>query len=277
MKFDRNKTFPYPVLRPFSDDYLDAEFQSSVDFTSNEGFVTANISFRVSSDELLSEIKQGNAKFISIVSCRETYFREVIANEQQQFERKFDIGNLRGEVKVDSYIVAIKKINSFSSPDINPEFGKDSFVFTPGDVLAQDETAVFYIDRDLFKPVSSVFDLVKNDELSEGEWKINLDEDNIQIVISTKMKESMDNARNNNTMRVVLLNSIYFSTAVHAIQRLKELGGDYDEKKWSRVFFRQIHNNGLDLINTDAYILAQKLMNYPLAPLNAFVLKVGAE
>lgn len=276
MKFDRNKTFPYPVLRPFSDDYIDVEFQTNVDFSSNEGVVTADISYRVSSSELIEQIKIGNAKFVSIVSCRETYFRDVLTSDAKQIVKNFDVGNLRGEVKVDSYIIAVKKIPSFSSPDINPEFGRDSFAFTPGDVLAQDETAVFYIDRDLFKPVTSVFDLVKNPEYSEGEWRISLDDDHIQIVVSTAMKESIDNARNNTNMKVILLNSIYFTAAVHAIQRLKEFGSDYEEKKWGRVFYRQIHNNGLDLVSTDAYILAQKLMKYPLKVLNAYVLK-GAE
>ena len=222
MKFDRNKTFPYPVLRPYSDDYVDVEFQTNVDFSSNEGLVSTEISYRVSSAEMNEQIENGNAKFVSIVSCRETYFRDVITSTEKKIARNFDVGNLRGEVKVDSYIIAVKKIPSFSSPDINPEFGRDSFAFTPGDVLAQEETAAFYIDRDLFKPVTSVFDLVKNPEFSDGEWRINLDDDHIQIVISTTMKESIDNARNNTTTKVVLLNSIYFSAAVHAIQRLKE-------------------------------------------------------
>ena len=31
MKFDRNKTFPYPVLRPYSDDYVDGDFQALAD------------------------------------------------------------------------------------------------------------------------------------------------------------------------------------------------------------------------------------------------------
>lgn len=276
MKFDRNKTFPYPVLRPFSDDYIDVEFQTNVDFSSDEGVVTADISYRVSSAELIEQIKIGNARFVSLVSCRETYFRDVLTSDARQIVKNFDVGNLRGEVKVDSYIIAVKKIPSFSCPDINPEFGRDNFAFTPGDVLAQDETAVFYIDRDLFKPVTSVFDLVKNPEYSEGEWRISLDDDHIQIVVSTAMKESIDNARNNTNMKVILLNSIYFTAAVHAIQRLKEHGSDYEDKKWGRVFYRQIHNNGLDLVSTDAYILAQKLMKYPLKVLNAYVLK-GAE
>ena len=72
------------------------------------------ISFLVSSAELISEINKGTAKFVSIVSCRETYFREVVSVDQQKFVKKFDIGNLRGEVKVDSYIVAVKKIISFT-------------------------------------------------------------------------------------------------------------------------------------------------------------------
>jgi hypothetical protein len=273
MKFDRNKTFPYPVLRPYSDDYIDVEFQVNVDFTSSEGVVTAQIGYLVSSSELLDQVKLGNAKFVSIISCRETYFRDVVSTDNKQVVKSFEVGNLRGEVKVDSYIIAVKKIPAFSSPDINPEFGRDSFAFTPGDVLAQEETAVFYIDRDLFKPVTSVFDLVKNPEFSDGEWKISLDDDHIQIVISASMKESIDNARNNTAMKVILLNSIYFSAAVHAIQRLKEFGADYEDRKWGRVFFRQIHNAGLDIVHTDAYVLAQKLMKYPLAALNAYVLK----
>jgi hypothetical protein len=273
MKFDRNKTFPYPVLRPYSDDYIDAEFQVNVDFTSSEGVVTAQIWYLVSSPELLDQVKLGNAKFVSIISCRETFFRDVVSTDNGQIVKSFEVGNLRGEVKVDSYIIAVQKIPAFASPDINSEFGHDSFAFTPGNVLAQEETAVFYIDRDLFKPVTSVFDLVQNPEFSDGEWKINLDDDHIQIVLNARMKESIDNARNNTEMKVILLNSIYFSAAVHAIQRLKEFGADYEDRKWGRVIFRQIHNAGLDIVHTDAYVLAQKLMKYPLAALNAFVLK----
>jgi len=31
MKFDRYKAFPYPVLRPYSDDYIDIDFQTNVE------------------------------------------------------------------------------------------------------------------------------------------------------------------------------------------------------------------------------------------------------
>ena len=92
MKFDRNKTFPYPVLRPFSDDYIDGEFQTSVEFLSNEGEVILAISFRISSNELVEQIKLGKAKFIALVSCRETYFRKVIPTNLNEITERFYAG-----------------------------------------------------------------------------------------------------------------------------------------------------------------------------------------
>jgi len=37
MRFDHQKAFPYPVLRPDVDDYLNAEFQVSVDVEGGKG------------------------------------------------------------------------------------------------------------------------------------------------------------------------------------------------------------------------------------------------
>lgn len=276
MKFDRNKTFPYPVLRPFSDDYIGCEFQHLVDFQYAEGSVNISISWRVSSPELIKQIELDNARYVSIVSCRGTYFRRVLSSPQKTASLTVDVGDLRGEVRVDSYIVAVQRINEFSSPDINPEFGRDTFLFTPGDVLAQEETSIHYIDREMFRPVTSVFDLVKNDSLLHGEWRVSAEDEHVQIEVSATMKEVIDNARNNTAHKVVLLNSLYFSAVVHAIQKLKDFAVDYEERKWSRVISQQLHNAGLDLTTNDAYILAQKLMKQPLGVLHHYVLK-GSE
>ena len=128
----------------------------------------------------------------------------------------------------------------------------------------------------MFKPVTSVFDLVSKDSLAPGEWNVGTDEDHVQIQVSPSLKESIDGARNNNHHRVVLLNSIYYLAVVHVIQRLKEMSDEYEARKWSRVIFRQLHNMGLDIYTTDAYVLAQRLMKFPLTALNHYVLK-GSE
>ncbi len=51
MKFDRQKAFPYPVLRPYSDDYLNVDFQTSVDFNISKETVGMNVQYAISSDD----------------------------------------------------------------------------------------------------------------------------------------------------------------------------------------------------------------------------------
>lgn len=270
MKFDRSKTYPYPVLRPYSDDYCEAEFQALAEFTIQTDRIEVSCSYITSSAELGHQVSIGNAKYVSVISCRETYFRHVIQTEKSTLTVALDPNVLRGEVEVHSYIVALKDINGFRSPDINKEFGTDIFFFSPGQVLAQEETHCIYVDRELFKPLSSVFNLVKSESISNAEWRVDLDQDNVNIEVSPSMKEMIDNSRSTSLVKSVLINSIYMSAVVHAIQRIKE-GDDYDQFKWARVISQQIHNNHLDIKGMDSYVLAQKLMKQPLGLLANYV------
>lgn len=272
MKFDRQKAFPYPVLRPYSDDYVDIDFQAIVEFKVSEDKVQASLSYALSSEEISEQIGQGNAEYVSIISCRDTYQRTIVKSNKNISRVDFDIGSLRGEIRVDPYVVACKDITNFISPDINDEFGPGPFEFAAGEVLAQDESQVFYIDRDLFKPVTSVFEMVMKDNLSNGEWSIGFDQDHIQIGFSKDMKGKIDDARNSTKKKAILLNSIYFTSVMQAIQKLKEAPDDFEEYKWAEVFKKKAHNDGLDLMSHDAYISAERLMKYPLSVLDHYVL-----
>lgn len=146
---------------------------------------------------------------------------------------------------------------------------------TLNSVLAQDEAQIFYIDRDLVKPITSVFDLVKKDDLSDGIWTVGFEEDHIQIEVSPKMKEAIDAARNDHKNRVVLLNSIYFAAVMQAVQKLKNPNENlnFEEKKWAEVIRRQAHNKGLNLETHDAYLITEYLMQQPIKLLDAYVFK----
>lgn len=277
MKFDKNKAFPYPVLRPYSDDYNDVEFQATVEFTIGKETIKVNIGFAISSEEIFNEIEKGNAEFIATVSCRDTYFQRVLTSKNRLVEAEFENGELRGEVRVNPYVVVRKSIENFHSPDINPEFGSGPFNFEVGDILAQDETQVFYIDRDLFKPITSVFELVKKDEQNDGIWTVGFDEEHVQIEVSPKMKENIDSARNSKSNRAVLVNSIYFAAVMQAVQKLKEPDSrvTYEDKKWAKVLLGQAHNKGVDIDGHDAYLITERLMQQPIKLLDTYVFKGG--
>ncbi|WNO04512.1 hypothetical protein [Rhodoferax mekongensis] len=269
MKFDRSKTFPYPVLRPYSDDYVDGEFQATTEFAIDETSISVKCSYQTSSIELLRLVELGHAKFASIISCRETYFRRTFLSDNESLITELPFDAVRGEVLTESYIVATRDIKGYSSPDINPEFGQKRFNFAAGQILAQDDTTVVYIDRELFQPVSVVLELVSNESLPAGDWRVDLDQNHIQIQVHPSMKESIDNSRSSAQCKSVLMNSIYFGAVVHAIQALKDEDTESD-LRWVRVFERQIHNSGLSIAADDSYVIAQRLMKSPLNLLNTY-------
>ncbi len=273
MRFDKQKAFPYPVLRPYNDDYIDVDFQTTVDFVIEGSDISATIEYAISSEEIVEQVEQGNAEYVSVISCRDTYFRKILRTSDWKVETQFDTGELRGEVRVDPYVFVKSPISGYSSPDINKEYGIGTFEFEVGDILAQDEPQVFYIDRDLFKPVTSVFELVKKDSLPEHEWTLDFSQDHVQICLSPKMKEKVDNARNNIENRAILLNSIYFSAVMQSIDKIRYSRADFEGYKWAQVILRQSANMGVDLESHDAYITAQRLMKYPLAYLDNYVFK----
>jgi len=274
MRFDTQKAFPYPVLRPFSDDYETSEFQAVVQptYVPGEEKVTLKASFAMSSKELRELIAEGSATYSVVLSCRDTYFRRALASREDGLEAEFRAGDVFGEVEIQSYVVAIRDIDGFSSNDISDEFGPGPFSFHRGAVLAMEEPCVFYFERDVFRPVTSVFDIVQDDSLDGGRWKVQLDDDRVQIALSPKMKSEIDDARNTKKNKVILINSVYFSAVAHTIQVLKE-SNDYDGYRWAETIRRQCHNQSIELDSKDAYVIAQILLKSPLGLLDEYVFR----
>lgn len=59
----------------------------------------------------------------------------------------------------------------------------------------------------------------------------------------------------------MLLNSIYFSAIMHALEMLKKEPDAYDQR-WANVIKGKLHNFGWDLKQHEAYTLAQRLMKF---------------
>jgi len=266
MRFDHQKAFPYPVLRPGVDDYVAGDVQTTVKYTlkAKTRKVLAEVSFGLSVKEIATQVAKRNAVYAAMFSCRDTYFRDAVTSRKPQFDKTFDSANFKGEVVVYPFIVAITGIHKFACGDINKEFGAGAFEFDSGAVLAAVEPQVFYFDRDLFTPISSIVRIVQGEAEKGFEWKARLDGDKIDIVLSQEAKKVVDRGRNTAQGRAVLINSIYFAAVTEAIQKLQDMPSEYDEKRWAKVIRQQSHNAHIDLDKHDAYKVTQLLLKNPL-------------
>lgn len=273
MQFDSLRAFPYPVLRPDVDDYVDADIQVTVEFyPMDDGQnVSATVSFHLSVDDLKREVAEGRARYVVVFACRDTYYRRVCSEESQEFDVLFPAGSLRGEVEAYPYILATKTISDYCSEAINVEFGPGPFQYEVGSVLALDRPQAVYIDRDVFRPLSSVFSLVPDDLLVGYEWRVEPTDEKVQIRLSPELKGRVDIWRNDKAHRAVLMNSIYFGAVTHCLSLLKNDDGEALESRWGKVILQRCYNEGIDIKVHDEYLVAQRLMKSPFKLLEAYV------
>lgn len=115
---------------------------------------------------------------------------------------------------------------------------------------------------------------IENNPASVQTYQHNIDSDHIQIVLSKKTKETIDNVRASNFKnKVILMNSIYFSAVMQALLKIQHPDKAYEDKKWVKVFEKNAHNKNCNLENDDAYVIAQTLLQYPLKRMKEYVFK----
>ncbi|RWI04341.1 hypothetical protein [Mesorhizobium sp.] len=272
MQFDSLRAFPYPVLRPDVDDYIDGDIQVTVEFepSADGQEVIAEVTFHLSVKELQEEVEAGRAQYTTVFACRDTYFRHVHASGEESFKVTFPAGRLRGEVQVFPYIASVKPITDYKSKLINSEFGPGPFRYEIGSVLAVDRPQIIYIDRDVFRPLSSVFVLIGDDSIVGHEWQVRTTDDKVWILVSLELKELIDKARNNKANRAVLMNSIYFSAVMHCISILRA-GSEDNDSRWAKVMRQKCHNEGINIEDHDDYLITEKLMRSPFQLIEAYV------
>lgn len=277
MQFDLLRAFPYPVLRPKVNDYIDGDIQATVHFEqSDDGLdLRAEILFVVSVPEIIARIAAGEAEFAVVFECRDTYFRQPVTSNVSTFEFSFPRGSLRGEVLIKPYVVVTKAIDDFVCDWINDEFGNGPFSYVEGAILALDEPKTFYIDRESFKPISSAFVLVANQNVAGHDWRVDASGDKIRIEVAPELKEKIDNARNSNRNKAVLLNSIYFGAVMQCLSYLKQAGSEYEGYRWATIFNRKLDEASLSLKDHDETTLAQQLMKQPFALVETYCFDGG--
>lgn len=273
MQFDSLRAFPYPVLRPDVDDYQDGDIQVTVDFSVlGEGQeVTATVSFHVSVPELRAEVGSGRARYVVVFACRDTYFRRVCSTGDAEFKASFPKGSLRGQVEVYPYILAVEPISDFRCGWINSEFGPGPFRYEVGSVLAIDRPQSVYIDRDVLRPLASVFVLAKSESIVGHDWRVEPTEEKVRILLSPELKEKVDRVRNNKAHRAVLMNSIYFGAVMQCITELKQQEDQRENTRWGRAIMQRCENDGINIEEHEEHITAQRLMKSPFRLVDAYV------
>lgn len=273
MKYDRNKSFPYPVLSDYSDDYINAAFQASqyLYVDSETGDVVLDVQFMLSEKAIDALVQQGKATYAVLVKCSKTYYRECFFSEGTELEVQIESGVLHGKVELSPYIIATSNLQGFTSPQFNSEYNQAYFDLPAGAVLALNEPDTYYVDQEDLKNIGSVLLLNGTEDQEQGFVSYSIDEDMISIDVSIFDKKRIDAARNETKLKGFILMGIIMPVIAEIIMILTkpDQRETYEDRKWYRALELRLQELSIDIDSiTSPLEVAQKIFDYPLQQLH---------
>ena len=274
MLYDPNKSFGYPVLSPLtsdgSADYIGVAFQASISpevvKSGEEIKICINYVLHTSLVALKDKISDGSAAYFLHIVCPATHFSELLEIEPSgSGEWKISAERLREEVFVSSFILSKKDIE-IRSDKINDEFGFKQFSVPSGSVLALCTPESFYVEKDTFRPIVSLFRWVEKEGLEEGKFTVNLTKDYVCVEVNPKQAERLRQIiGKGGSGKSAFLSSVALSTILHMLVELRgENAADYEDKKWAKVLKTKYPDWGTE----QPLVLAQNILKQPIKNLH---------
>ena len=232
MKYDPNRNYLYPVMRPYADDYGDALLKTSVQAQAqqdNEN-LTINVEFDVSDVRIRQQVADGNARCTAMLYCRDTMYRKTL----QSYAGRFDLTDsiplrlLANNVELNPAIITIEDIEH-PTDTAHAEYDRNPVRVGKLRPLATDQTWHFQVNPRQ-RQTESIFNLVKDDEseLQDGEFDIDLDpiERYISIKANTATLDGFKLVRNSD--ETLAVSTVFLSALIEVLAWIKN-ADDGDE------------------------------------------------
>lgn len=266
MKINAQTRFPHPVLSEYSNDYLSGLFSIDVEIVERRSSGNVSIKYKVTleSDGINDLIKANLAKPVLYVICRRTYYNKIHELDLDGGQIDFTSGELFNSVTLRPVICASDKIESYSSEGVHEEYGNIQWNFEPADILAIGQEFVIDVGLDKLAPMETIFNIVTNDEVPDGETRLVLDEEKIGIAANKKTRKGIEGLRSDSVGKNVLLNGVYLPVVMQILSAIREDSSSFTDKRWFGVFSAKCVHENIDLDNPDIFVDAQKLLKAPL-------------
>ena len=254
--------FPYPLLAHGFDDFVDSELNFNIDFE-NADAVDGAFYFRAVYDlrcpGLQKMLENKTAKAVIILESSAASYRKIFEFEgfQNAGVFSFPADSVVKNITLTCCVVATAAIPNYSLPEFNPEYYADfSVAVQKGDILARALTETVNLDdSELEKPLSSIFSILRNDELNTMMF-LNFEDEKIEVSMKPELYGLYYELRsfNNGSFRRYLSGIVVLPALTEAIDKIigNEQSGDerserMADKRWYRAIRKKASTLGQDL------------------------------
>ena len=268
-----HKLLPYPVLTYFRDDYLNSTFISKIKVERKMGKIVINLEASTDDAGLLELIENGYAEFVFRIECFTTLYRKIIKSETGKEIFFIPEDKINNKIKIFTFIVAKKNIYNYLNPNFNEDYSDIKFSIEKAGILAIAKQFNIYVEKEtntLGEP-SSIFCLIKNnDEKETKEIKFDMMGNKIKIILPREEYEDIAILSKSRQNQEILHSTLIFPSLIYILENLKTDDYDnFDDYVWFRTIKKVLENLEIEfskesIENYQSYILAQKIINYPV-------------
>lgn len=250
MKFNTN--FPYPVLHPENDDYMDSNFESDLSIRPEFGVVKISTNFHLQNRGLDELVRNELAAFTVHIQCPLTSFRQLYETTEDYLEISIEKEKLRGRIFAHAFLVAKEPIENYRNDLLNAWYGDLEISYQKGSILAigdsvestmlEDHTDLMNLPAIISVRKSLDADVMDVEMLSNT------------IVISLPTYEYNQYAANAlSRLKNSILTSIILPSLVQIFSSIKDNAGDYEEYTWYQVLQKifEASNYSLEEVGTE--------------------------
>jgi len=232
-----NRNYPHPVLG-IGDDFIDSNINVDLKISSDGLRIEITPIFILNNKELNDIILKGIATYISHIYCRGTLYREVFRTQRSLSEPIIiQAEKLNGEVEIDFFICAHKKIDNYKSIAFNSEYTHTEFQIDRGDIIAYAGKGKFYANKvpEELKSISALMNIDCSNKSKEPMY-LDYSGEKITIMLSIEDYNNYKLIKSNPQYYGVILSSLVLPALIEALYFLEdETSKDFKVNAWYKA------------------------------------------
>lgn len=282
------KRYPYPVLKPGGDDYVDSRFDVEVESYCEAEKVTFLFRPILRNDGLRRAIADGEAAIICHVEAPQTVFRQIYevkvapceeASDEERTVYEESSSVLSGPVSVCPFIVAVHDIPAYGNSCFHADYESETFSIQAGGVMAEGSQQTFEINtaKKLEETASSILSVTVAQNEDVKSMRVGWEGNKIRIVLPERMMQLYKQFHESGNQRELLWAMVFSPAVLRVLDELHnavgENGGgleDYRDRRWYRALeaaTKRLRGYGFDsedFAEADTVELAEEIIHNAL-------------
>ena len=260
--------FPYPVLTPELDDYLDnSSFDAQINVTpESSGVISVAADFKLDNQGLKELVDSGNARYaLHVEGVASSYRKLWTNNEDQTFIRNtiFE-GDIRKKLQINAMVIANVDIDNYSNINFNNLYYDEDYAVTnlkKGDILAFLPTKEVVIDLESGRSgTESIFTVAPH---NEPYMNVELSGDTIVLNLPTEVFSIYKHCGNSIQSKDYFISLFFIPALTFVLSEIKNKNVSED-LDWYQSIDALLTQEGINLNNESTLAIAQRLLNCPL-------------